>query len=132
MNARARQEFEHRKTLQNAGWDVPQSDGVRFNSGSETLEHFLAKATIAWVLKQDGYRVASEVTKDGAGEIDLIAYGTDDPPVVVEAETNWQDGVLADKVSRYVKGEPYRDILPVEVTEMPDVSELQQWADAQV
>lgn len=126
-------ECSQRQTLRDAGWQVPKRDAVAFNGGAtESFRHYLAKASIAWVLKQDGYRIASEVVKDGAGEIDLVAYGTEDLPVAIEVETGWEDEVLASKLERYVKQEPCRDILPVEVTEMPAVEDIQAWAEEQV
>jgi len=71
------------------------------------------------VLKQEGYRVASEVTKDGVGEIDVIGYGTEDDPIAVECETDISDDVVRDKLERYVWGEPYRDLFVVGVDELP-------------
>jgi hypothetical protein len=119
MNKRTRQEYDHRTTLRDAGWAVSQQDMVAFNSGSETLDHYCAKALAAWVLKQEGYRVGSEVEKDGVGEIDVIGYGTDDPPIAVECETDISDEVIRDKLERYVWGEPFRDLFVVAVDELP-------------
>jgi|GEM_PF-2168064 len=132
MNARTHREFEHRQLLQDHYWEISKRDAVAFNSGSETFAHFMAKAALAWTLKQQGYRVGSEVAKDGAGEIDVVAYGGQDPPVAVECERGMTDDVMADKLSRYVDGEPFRDMYPVDVDEMPDVEALEEWAAAQV
>jgi Holliday junction resolvase-like predicted endonuclease len=119
MNKRTHREYEHRKALRGAGWDVQQEDMVAFNSGSETLDHYRSKTLAAWVLKKEGYRVASEVTKDGVGEIDVIAYGTEDPPIAVECETDISDDVVRDKLERYVQNEPYRDLFVVAVDHLP-------------
>lgn len=119
MNKRTHREYDHRTTLRDAGWDVPLQDMVAFNSGSETLDHYRAKALAAWVLKQEGCRVASEVEKDGVGEIDVIGYGIDDPPIAVECETDISDDVVRDKLERYVWGEPFRDLFVVAVDELP-------------
>lgn len=132
MNVRTHREFEHRKILKDAGWEISQRDAVAFNSGSETFEHFMAKAALAWSLKQQGYRIGSEVAKDSAGEVDVAAYGLDDPPVAVECERSMTEDVMADKLARYVDGEPFRDMLPVDVDSMPDVEVLREWADEQI
>lgn len=132
MNQRQHREFEHRKTLRDNNWEISQRDAVAFNGGSESLEHYLAKAAVAWHLKQQGYRIGSEVSKDGAGEVDLVCYGTEDPPLAIEVEKDMQREVILGKVDRYVSGEPYRDLIPVDVDTLPDVDELREWADEQV
>lgn len=119
MNARQAQEFRQRKVLRDHGWNVPQTDYIAWNSGSETVEHFLAKAMVGHALKQDGFRVASEVEGPG-GEIDVLAYGTDDEPVAVECETGLTDDVTSQKIGQYVRGTPIRDCLFVEVEDLPE------------
>jgi len=132
MNVRTQREFHHRKTLRDAGWDVPQRDSVAFNGGSETPEHFFAKAAVAYVLKQDGYRVASEV-EGPTGEIDVVAYGTDDEPIAVEVETSPTDEVVQDKLERYVHGQPFRDMFLLDVDELPATfDEAVEWARGQL
>lgn len=118
MNLRTQREFRQRKTLKDAGWSVPQRDAVAFNSGSETKEHFLCKCLVAYALKRDDYRVASEV-EGPTGEIDILGYGTEDPPIAVEVETNPTDDVIQDKLERYVFGQPIRDLFVLPVGEMP-------------
>lgn len=133
MNKRTRREWEHRDALKQAGWDVPQQDMVAFNSGSETVEHFLCKAILAFQLKQQGFRVASEVEGPDGQVADLIAYGTEDPPVAVETETNLSDEVIQKKVGQYVNGQPMRDVLPIDVDQMPEnIHEAREWAGGQL
>jgi len=132
MNVRTQREFHHRKTLRDAGWDVPQRDAVAFNSGSESARHFFAKCAVAHHLKQEGYRIASEV--DGpTGEIDIVGYGTEDEPIVVEVETDVSDDVTRDKLERYVFGQPFRDMFLLDVDEMPtEMDEALAWIDEQL
>lgn len=132
MNARQKRAYEHRDVLTSNGWSVSKRDSVAFNSGSETLAHATAKLAIAWVYKQQGYRVSSECAKDGVGEIDLVVYGTEDPPLAIEVERNMTDEVIRDKISRYVDGEPYRDCIPVDGDTIPDVTPLKTWAEGKV
>lgn len=119
MNKRTQLEYEHRSTLRDAGWDVPQEDMVAFNSGSESLDHYRCKCLAAWILKEEGYRVGSEIEKEGVGEIDVIGYGTEDDPIAIECETDISDDVIKDKLERYVWNEPYRDLFVVAVDELP-------------
>lgn len=133
MNARTKREFSQRKAMQDAGWSLDLADYVAFNGGKDTesFEHFISKAAIAWVLKQREFRVASEVEGPG-GEIDLVAYALEDPPLAIECERSMTDEVMQDKLERYVYGEPFRDMIPVDVDTMPDVEPLREWATQQV
>jgi len=132
-NKRTHDEYRHRHVLRRNGWDVPKTDAVAFNSGSETPEHYFAKCVVAYVLKDQGYRIATEVEKEGVGEIDVIAYGTEDEPIAVEVETNPSDEVVKDKLSRYVQGEPYRDMFLLNVDEMPATwSEAIDWVEGEL
>jgi len=128
MNKRTRREWEHRDTLKKAGWKVPKRDAVAFNGGtSESAAHFFAKCAVAFVLKQDGYRVASEV-EGPTGEIDVVGYGTEDEPIAVEVETNPSEEVVQDKLSRYVHGQPFRDMFLLDVDELPETfDEAVEW-----
>jgi len=120
MTKASRAEYEDRRMLQDAGWRVQQTDGVCFNGGSETQSHFLCKAHTAFVLRDRGYRVDSEVKKDGVGDIDIIAYGkADETPFAVECETKPDPKVISDKIDRYVTNEPYRECFVLDVDEMP-------------
>lgn len=133
MNARTKREFSQRKAMQDAGWGVSLTDYVAFNGGKDTesFEHFMSKAAIAWVLKQQEFRVASEVEGPG-GEIDLVAYALEDPPLAIECEKDMTEETMQDKLERYVYGQPFRDMLPVDVDTMPDVTPLKTWAEGQV
>lgn len=119
MNKRTRREYEQRTVLQDAGWSLSKRDSVAFNSGSETLEHWTAKCLVAFALKKDGYRIASEVEGPDGQTVDIIAYGTEDEPVAVETETNISDAVIEQKIGQYAKGTPIRDVFPVDVDGMP-------------
>jgi len=87
MTKRQEQYLAWRKELDKCGWDVTKVDSVQFNSGSETLHHLLAKTATAYILKQNGYRVDSEVEHPERGEIDIIAI-----PCEKDAKPeNWPD-----------------------------------------
>lgn len=128
-----RQEYDHRQTIKNEGWGLNQRDSIAFNGGKDTesLQHFLAKAAIGWVLKQEGFRVSSEV-EGPTGIIDIVAYGTEDVPVAVEVERDLKDDVMQDKLERYCRSQPFRDVLPVDVDTMPSVDSLQEWAETRL
>ncbi|MDL0127041.1 hypothetical protein [Halobacterium salinarum] len=120
MTKRARIEYDGRQALQDAGWQLRKRDAVAFNGGSETDAHLLAKTLVAAVLRDQGYRIDTEVEKDDVGEIDVVAYGGEGPPFAVEVETNPTQEVISDKLSRYYEGEPYRDVFVIDPSEMPD------------
>jgi hypothetical protein len=123
-------EYGGRKDLQDAGWQIHKRDAVAFNSGSETDAHLVAKTLVATVLRDRGYRVDTEVVKDGVGEIDVVAYGLDEPPFAVEVETNPTRDVVSDKLSRYYRGEPFCECYVLDPTEMPDGLEAaREWVE---
>ncbi|MCG1003084.1 MULTISPECIES: hypothetical protein [Halobacterium] len=132
-NKRHHDEYGGRKDLQNAGWQIHKRDAVAFNSGSETDRHLVAKALVAKVLRDRGYRVDTEVVKEGVGEIDVVAYGLDEPPFAVEVETNPTKAVVSDKVSRYYRGEPFCECYVLDVDDLPDsIADAREWVEAQI
>lgn len=132
MNLRQQREFHHRKVLRDEGWDVSQRDSVAFNSGSETLEHWISKCVVGFVLKQQGYRISSEVEGPN-GEADVLFYGTEDEPAVVEVETNPTEDVIESKLRRYVDGEPIRECYVLPVEDMPEnIHDAREWAEAEL
>jgi len=65
---RTRDEYRSRRAIQDAGWKLDKTDKVEFNDGSETLRHAECKLRVAWFLRQQGYRVDSEIEgPDGQG-----------------------------------------------------------------
>jgi len=130
---RTRAEFDSRKELQSYGWDVQQRDAVAFNSGSETLKHAVAKLLVARVCKSADYRVDTEVEMEH-GEVDVLAYGHPRRAnIVVEVETNPQDNVIADKIERYIEGEPVRECFVIDPAEMPtDMLAAEDWIRRQI
>lgn len=126
-NLRTQQEFRQRQVLKEAGWSVSQTDSIEFNAGSESYEHFLTKSIVAYEMKKRGFRVASEVEGPG-GEVDLVFYGTEDHPLAIEVEKNITEEVIQDKLERYVYGEPFRDMLVIDVDELPEnIDEARTW-----
>jgi hypothetical protein len=129
MTKRQQSELSQRRELQSAGWDVNQKDSVAFNSGSETQRHAFCKLAVAWVLKERGYRIDSEVTMDN-GEVDILAYGREDGDIIaVECETSPTKEVVRDKIDRYVSGQPVRECFVLTVNDMPNtIQEAVEWA----
>jgi len=127
-------EFEHRRELEAAGWKVRQRDAVAFNSGSETVKHAVCKLLTCYVLKERGYRVDTEVEKEGVGEIDIVAYGiADEPAFVVEVETSPTEDIVKDKIARYHDNEPYRDVFVLNPNDMPvNMLEAREWIQEQL
>jgi predicted AAA+ superfamily ATPase len=120
VGKRQHDELTERRRLQDAGWDVHKRDAVAFNGGSETDAHAVVKLLVAKHLREQGYRIDTEVKKEGVGEIDVVAYGGEGPPFAVEVETSPTREVVDDKLDRYYRGEPFRDVFIIDPTEMPD------------
>jgi hypothetical protein len=119
MSKRKFNDWNARKELDEAGWDVSKTDSVKFNSGSETLSHANLKLTVAWYLKQEcGYRIDTEVEM-GSGEVDVLAWRESDI-IVVECETSPTDAVVSDKIKRYVHDEPPRECFVLNVNDAPE------------
>lgn len=134
MTKRSRDEYEGRQQLQRSGWDVQKRDSVAFNGGSETRKHYHAKAATAFVLRDHGYRVDSEVENaDGSAEADIVAYGHDNDCFVVELETEITDDVTTKKLNQFYHGQPFRECFILEVTDAPyDIDELHEWVEEQL
>jgi len=112
-------DWNARKELERAGWDVSKEDAVKFNSGSETLAHASLKLTVAWYLKQEcGYRIDTEVEMSN-GEVDVLAWTAGDI-IVVECETSPTEAVVSDKIARYVENEPPRECWVLNVNDAPE------------
>jgi hypothetical protein len=109
------------RALKDAGWNVQKQNQVRFNGGSETVEHSTAKMLVAHAGKEAGYRVSSEVSHDSRGEIDILLFGCDSRiSLAVECEKDVQDDVVEDKVDRYVRGTPIDDIAVISVDSLSE------------
>jgi len=123
-------EYRDRRILQDKNWRVEKTDKIEFNSGSESREHFFAKAAVAWVLRERGYRVDSEVEMEN-GEVDIVAYGRPDGDMIaVEVETDPQEEVIEDKIERYVRNQPVRECFVLNVDEMgSSIDGMIEWAE---
>lgn len=121
MTKRTRLEYDGRVALQNAGWDITKTDSVAFNDGSETNRHFVAKAQVAFYLKANGWRIDSEVEHKERGDVaDIVAYGREDPPFVVEVESGITDDVREKKLQQFYRGEPFCEVFLLEVHDLPE------------
>lgn len=133
-NKRSHREFSHRRELEAAGWQLRQRDAVAFNPGSETVRHAVCKMLVAFKLREKGYRVDTEVPKEGVGEIDVVAYAApDEPAFAVECETSPTDETLNDKMERYYHNEPFRDVFVLVVNDMPEnILDALAWVEDQL
>lgn len=122
MTKRQQDSYEDRMELKRNGWKVhSKTDYIAFNGGSETVDHLVGKAVAAKALREVGYRVASEVSKDDVGEIDLVGYGHDSRRMIaIEIETDLSRKVILDKYERYSVGEPITDIFAFDPADLPD------------
>jgi hypothetical protein len=118
---RAHNEYKHRRELQSAGWRVDKTDKIEFNGGEESLRHIECKARVAWYLREQGYRVDSEVVGPDGQELDIAAYGlSDEPPFGVECVTGLTEDVTEQKLEQFYHNTPFAECYLLEVTEMPD------------
>lgn len=135
MNKRTRDEYDDRNALQKEGWRVHKPDSVKFNSGSETKAHLATKTAVAYILREKGYRISTEVTNEtGDSEIDVVAYAGDGKPFGVEVETDLAREVKLDKIERYVKSNDIiRDCFFLEVLDAPEsFSECCEWVSGEL
>ena len=125
---RERDEYTDRNNLRKAGWKVEKTDSLKFNDGSETIEHQAVKLAACHVLREKGYRIDTEV-EGPTGEIDVLAYGREGKPFAVECETGLTSDVKSDKLDRYVfSNDVIRDCFFLEVTDAPDeIGALTEW-----
>jgi len=117
MSKRDRMLHGQLKELKEHGWVVDQTDSIKFNSGSETLAHLHAKTVAAKVLKDQGYRVDTEVVMP-AGEVDVLGYSEQDI-IVVECESKPNSNTFSSKLNRYIHGQPPRDMFWIDVNHVP-------------
>ena len=120
MTKRDKQRHTEYRSLKAANVDVSKPNQIRFNSGSETARHLVAKALVGYVGSINGYWVSSECECVN-GDIDVLLYGHPDRlTYAVECETGWTEAKLSDKVDRYVhENPPIDDLIAIEVLEMP-------------
>jgi len=110
-------DWNTRKELSREGWEVAKQDSIKFNSGSETLAHADLKLVVSWYLKQQGYRIDTEVEMSN-GEVDVLAWTAEDI-IVVECESSPTQSVVSDKIARYVENEPPRECWVLNVNDAP-------------
>jgi len=122
MDAKSNAHVQWCNQLQHHGWDVDFADSIKSNEGSESLSHVVAKTVAFHYLKNQGYRVKSEVVHtDGRGVVDLIAIAqtTEEHPIAIELENNLTEEVRDDKLQSYAYKSPIRDVLFVRVEDLP-------------
>jgi len=116
MNNEIRQQL---RDLQSYGWDVDKESKIVPNTGSETMKHLVAKACVAHIGQEYGYRIAGEATHEELGSIDVLLWGHSERlTYAVEVETSPERETMLDKARRYVGG-PVDDLLWCNVSAMP-------------
>lgn len=126
-NKRQHEKYAQYRELKNAGYQIHDDIGIRPNSGSETLTHWIAKCVGAHVLTNAGFRVDSEVERyeyptaaSAVGEVDLLAFGHEDRlPIVLEMERDVDRDVVKDKLEKY-HVEPIREVFVIAVDDLSD------------
>jgi len=107
------------RRLKNNGFNVQKNNQIRFNSGSETAKHAVAKTLVGHIALQHGYRVSSEVKVQDVGEIDVLLWGKEARMnYAVECETSPTSETIQSKKSKYVRP-PVDDIIIINVTDLP-------------
>lgn len=89
---------------------------------------------VAYVLRDRGFRIDSEVVNDkGDSEADIVAYGKDGECFVVECETDITSDVKAKKLNQFYHNQPFRECFILEVEDAPsDVDDLHEWVENQL
>lgn len=91
------------RSLKDSGADIQKANQIRFNSGSETSVHVVAKSLVGQIALQHGYRVSSEVEVP-EGEIDVCMWGHPKRlTYAVELEHSPTLERKQDKLNRYVR-----------------------------
>lgn len=131
MNKREREFYEKNRVLEQHGWDVDNK--FRSNGGSETDKHFVCKCLVAKAVEESGHRWTMEASHEERGEVDVLVIPENGEPYAVEAETSPTQEVVDDKVERYTEGTPIRDMLLINVSDMPvDMIEAKAWIQEQL
>lgn len=122
-----------KKRLQGYGFDA-DPNAVRIHK-SETALHVAAKRLCGLILQRAGHAWDDEVETPN-GRIDVVDFGSElgEDPLAIEFNTNgFTDAELEDKVSRYVREGPCRDVLPISLEDAPrNVDDLTQWIEEQL
>ena len=125
MNAKTAKAY---RALKDSGASVQKHNQIRFNSGSETAIHVVAKALVGQVGIQHGYRVSSEVDVP-EGEIDTLLWGHPKRlTYAVELEHSPTDETKKDKLNRYVRRvDAIDDMVLINLNKLPmDVLEMRE------
>lgn len=108
------------REIKRAGWNVEKTPQIAMNDGSETPAHLHAKTAVAYVARDYGYQVSTEVGHDQYGEIDVLAYHPDRINWAIEVETDPDKESIQDKLERYVESNDVIDDMQViTVGELP-------------
>lgn len=132
---RRHDEYQARRELSDFGAKVQQRDAVAFNAGpsSETLKHYIAKAVTAYILRERGYRVDTEVEMPD-GELDVLGYANGEGDMIgVELETNVTQDVKSRKIDQFYTNTPLRECWIIEVNDLPtDIEAMKAEIEAQL
>lgn len=121
MNKRDYDRRQRYRELQNTGWQVTIENNLRPNDGSESFEHYMAKAVTCHILEGRGLGYSTEVEHNHRGEIDVLWHGPEDgAALAIEIQDDMSDETLSDKLDRYVHGTPIRDMLVINLDDLPE------------
>jgi len=122
------------RELKDENVQVTEHNQIRFNSGSEMVEHLCLKAITGYIGHMNGYRVGSEVELPH-GEIDVLLWGHPDRlTYAVEVETSPTQDVIQDKLNRYVHTNTVIDeLIVINVNDAPlDVIEMAEYVSTEL
>jgi len=119
--------YSEYRALLDSGVKVDDENiGVRYNAAgkSETIPHSSTKNLVAHVALQNGYKVDSEVevskNHETIGDIDVLIWHPERLTYAVEVETSPAEGVVSEKMEKYVDGTAVDDIQLLNLTDRPE------------
>ena len=128
---RQKDTWQKRKRLERYGVDADPK-AVRIHS-DETPLHVCARRLCGYVLQNAG-RAWDEEVDVGNGRVDCIDFGDfDEAPLAIEFESNPTQPTIDEKVEKYVKSGPCRDVLILDLRDAPNhIAELAEWIEGEL
>jgi hypothetical protein len=121
MTAKKKRRLKQLRDLQRNGVDAQSYSHIQFNSGSETSQHLICKAFASYWLDQAGWVVNGEVTVEGRGEVDILAWGRQGyMSYCVEVETSPPEDVAQRYLEQYIHGTPIDELVVLNCNAMPN------------
>lgn len=119
-------EIQAYRDLKDSGVSLQKRNQIRFNSGSESVDHLIAKAIVGYIGHKNDYRVSSEVEVPN-GEIDIVLWGHKERlSYAVEVETNPEDQTIQDKLETYIYQTNIDDMIVINPEIVGNVEQITQ------